>query len=328
MKKNWLLTTFVLVMVALLSYVIILIQSSTPKELSTQNHADLVVTTIYPIYYFTKEIAGDKVVVERLIKPGENVHSFSPTPQNMVTLTKAKIFISLGHSMEPWANKLAAATNVKLLQLEQIFKLRKQTTHGHDEHHKYEAHGEHDEHHEEFSTTQSDPHIWLSFENNKRMIETITRELIALYPQHTKIFEENAATLLVKLYRIDDLYDKVLRNCNKKMILVGHDAFGYLKDDYHFETESITGAYDNAAPNAKKIAELTNLIKEHGIKILFFEPLDSNKNGQQLAHDMNLTLEPLYALGNIALKDEAEQQDFITLLQFNLGQLKKGLECQ
>jgi len=324
MKNNWLIVGIIFLVVSLTA-VVVMLQSNDSRQFSVQTNSELVVTTVYPLYYFAKTIAGDRIVVERLIKPGDNVHSFTPTPQNMVTLTQTKIFISLGGSLEPWANKLAAATNVKLLQLDEMLTLRKSDAHQHEKHDK---HDDHDSHNKETNRLQNDPHIWLSFDNNKKIIETMTREFITLYPQHTKIFEENAATLLVKLYRLDDLYTKQLRNCHKKMILVGHDAFGYMEDAYGFEAQSITGAYDNAAPNAKKIAELTDLIKRNDIKILFFEPLDSNKNAIQLAHDMNLTLEPLYALGNIPLKDEAQYKDFFTLLQFNLAQLKKGLECQ
>ncbi len=326
MKKKWLLFGSVFFMVLLFTVIVVSSgQKNIPRDGETGGRPELIVTTIYPVYYFTKEIAGDKISVERLIRPGENIHSFTPTPGNMVTLTKAKMFISLGSTIEPWANKLANATNVKLLQLDRVLTLRKSAVHHHDEEEGGDGHEEHDEHGHH---SENDPHIWLSFENNRKMIEVITRELSTLYPQYAKNFEENAASLLVRLYKLDDLYSRTLHGCGKKMILVGHDAFGYLEEAYHFRTESIAGAYENAAPNAARIARLTDLIKEHDLRILFYEPLDANKNAKQLAEDMNLTLEPLYAIGNLSSSDEKEGKDFIDLLQFDLTQLKKGLECQ
>ena len=42
-----------------------------------------VVTTIFPQYDFARHIAGDRADVTMLLKPGEEVHSYEPTPQDI-----------------------------------------------------------------------------------------------------------------------------------------------------------------------------------------------------------------------------------------------------
>ncbi|WP_416366648.1 metal ABC transporter solute-binding protein, Zn/Mn family, partial [Muricomes intestini] len=42
-----------------------------------------VVSTIFPQYDFVRQIAGDKVDLKMLLKPGEESHSYEPTPQDI-----------------------------------------------------------------------------------------------------------------------------------------------------------------------------------------------------------------------------------------------------
>ena len=98
-----------IILLAVLSYQ----QSSQPSKIES----DTVVTTIYPIYFIAKSIAGDAIHVKRLIKPGSDIHSFSPTPADMVELNRADLLITLGKDLEPWVGKLAIATNLNMLSL-------------------------------------------------------------------------------------------------------------------------------------------------------------------------------------------------------------------
>ncbi|MBL0721398.1 MAG: zinc ABC transporter substrate-binding protein [Sulfurovum sp.] len=271
------------------------------KPLIQENNRGLI-TTIYPIYYITKEIAGDEVQVDRLIKAGSDIHSFSPTPQDMVLLSKSKLLITLGTSLEPWVSKLSNATNLDILSLSNNLDLIY-----HDEH--------------------IDPHLWLDFQNDIKMIDNIKNKLSTMYPSSSKIFSKNAIILTKKFEAIDKKYRNSLRECKKDIILVTHNAFGYMQRSYGFKSKSIMGIFAHSRPNASKIAQLSDEIKEKSIKIMFFEPMSSNKSAKQLATDMNLSLMPLYPIGNISLNDENNGENLFTLLSKDLVSLKKGLEC-
>ena len=52
-----------------------------------------IVTTIFPEYDITRAIAKDKVDLELMIKPGVDVHSFTPTPQDIKTVQNSYIFV-------------------------------------------------------------------------------------------------------------------------------------------------------------------------------------------------------------------------------------------
>lgn len=299
---------------------LLFIQKNKTKTAVMQQHT--VITTIYPLYFITKGIAGDAVDVKRLIKPGSEIHSFSPTPAEMVALDRADLLITLGKELEPWTDKLAAATNVKILSLEEGLTL----IHTGEDH--YSEHKE--EHHHKGHDHEGgiDPHVWLDFDNDIKMIEMISDRLSELYPEQKAYFAKNASTMRERFKKLQHSYIEGLMQCDKQILLVGHDAFGYLEKRYGFETEGIMGVFAHSRPNAAKIAALSEMIKAKKMQYLFTDPIESSKSASQLATDMNLILEPLYTLGNISLKDEKKGEDMLTLLYFDLIQLRKGLECR
>ena len=275
-----------------------------------------VVTTIYPLYFITKKIAGDSLEVKRLIKPGSEIHSFSPTPADMVSLDRADLLVTLGRDLEPWSAKLASATDVKTVSMEKGLTLI------HAGEHHAEDHDDASDHHSGIN-----PHVWLDFDNDIKMVQMITDRLSRLYPKEQETFRNNAALLEKSFRKLQESYSDGLKSCKQKTLLVGHDAFGYLEREYGFQTESIMGIFAHSKPNAAKLASLSDLIKAKNLHYLFTDPLESSKSASQLASDMNLTLEPLYTLGNISLENEKKGEDMITLLYFDLAQLRKGLEC-
>ena len=303
-------------------FAVLMYQKSSDVPSEKQEHT--VVTTIYPIYFMTKKLAGEYVSVKRLIKPGSEIHSFSPTPADMVELDKADLLITLGKGLEPWVGKISAATHVEMLSLGEGLDLIRHSEQSKEHHLEYKGEEE-DGHH---LPEGVDPHVWLDFDNNRKMVKVISRKLSMLYPEYSSQIEKNALKMLATSKTVQKAYKQGLKQCEKHTILVAHDAFGYMERAYGFEAESIMGIFAHSRPNAAKIANLTKIIKEEKLKFLFFDPMVSSKSASQLAHDMNLTLEPLYTLGNISLENEQKKENFMTLLYFNLKQLRKGLECR
>ena len=54
-----------------------------------------IITTIFPAYDFARSIGGDMVHVEMLISPGNEVHTFEPTPQDIIKISIKKVIKNL-----------------------------------------------------------------------------------------------------------------------------------------------------------------------------------------------------------------------------------------
>ena len=77
------------------------------KEDRTSSNKVEVVATLFPQYDFVRQIGKDKVNVSLLLTPGTETHTYEPTPQDIVNINNADLFIYTGKYMEPWSDKIA-----------------------------------------------------------------------------------------------------------------------------------------------------------------------------------------------------------------------------
>jgi zinc transport system substrate-binding protein len=69
-----------------------------------------VFVSIVPQKYFVEKIGGELVEVSVLVEAGADPHNYEPRPQQMVALSKAKIYYAIGITFEKvWLKRIAAA---------------------------------------------------------------------------------------------------------------------------------------------------------------------------------------------------------------------------
>ena len=89
-----------------------------------------VVTTLFPLYDFARNIGGDLVEVSLLLPPGVEPHSFDPQPDDILRINRADLFVYTHPAMEPWAVRVASAIDtarVKIIDASAGAKLRQAT---------------------------------------------------------------------------------------------------------------------------------------------------------------------------------------------------------
>lgn len=108
-----------------------------------------VVTTIFPEYDITRAIAKDKIDLELLIKPGVDVHSFSPTPQDIKTVESSNVFIYGGTDHDTWVETLTKSIDMKdkkvVKLVDGIEQLEEETVDGMKHEHDHEHDHDHDD---------------------------------------------------------------------------------------------------------------------------------------------------------------------------------------
>lgn len=282
-----------------------------------------VVTTLFPLYDFTAAIARDRADVTLLLPPGVEAHAFEPKPADMVRISSAGLFVYTGKYMEPWAEEILKGTSNKALivrDASQGIKLMHTTENDHDE-----ADGGHG--HRDHGTY--DPHIWLDFENAMKMVDTIANGLTAADPANSAFYKQNAVRYKEELVALDTRFRETLGTCEKKTLVHGgHFAFGYLARRYGFEYVSAYQGSPNAEPTARKIIRLKKIIKEKGVRYVYFEELINPKVSELLSRETGVTLLSLHGAHNVTKDELAKGSTFISLMDGNLVNLKKGLECR
>ncbi len=294
------------------------------KDVSDSPGKITVVTTLFPLYDLTRAIAGDRATVTLILPPGVEAHTFEPKPGDMARVNSARLFVYTGRYMEPWSEELLKGVANKTLVTVDASRGIRLMRSG-EEHHeggKEHGHGHHD--HGAF-----DPHIWLDLGNAMKMVDTITEGLCSADPQGSGLFRKNAAAYKERLSRLDGKFRETLGTCRKKTLIHGgHFAFGYLAHRYGLEYVSAYEGSPNAEPTARKIIALKKKMDENGIRYVYFEELINPKVSELLARETGATLLYLHGAHNLT-KDEFEKgATFISLMENNLENLRKGLECR
>jgi zinc transport system substrate-binding protein len=268
-----------------------------------------VTTTIYPLYSVVKEVGGQNVALNNLIPFGTEPHEFEPNPKDMAVLSKSDIFITSGEVMEPWSVKI-----IKSMDIEN-------KTYDMSKHVKLATHKEFDD------GKTYDPHYWLSFDNYIKMIKNVETLLIEKDLENKEVYEKNASIYLEKITALQKEY-QVLKTCKNKKVVVNHDAFGYLADDYGITQYSISGMSPDEKPSAKQIADLIKIVKTEKINTVFFEEFASDKTAKTIAQEANVKTDALRPVENITEDENTKSIGFIDIMTANLNKLKSAMNCQ
>jgi len=280
----------------------------------------IAVTTLFPLYDFAKHVGDDRVEVTLLLPPGMEPHSFEPRPSDIMKLNRAGLFIYTSSAMEPWADSILKGLQNKDLVVIQSSRGIRAGTLSEEKEHRHDQ-SQHPE--------SADPHIWLDFSNSIKMVENIRDGFITKDPGRKEIYEKNAAAYIAELKKLDDRYRENLRGCRKNIILNGgHFAFAYMANRYGFRYVSVYGVSPNAEPTATDLARILKRIRDNDLRYLFHEELINPRVAETLSREAGVTLLKLDAAGNLTKDDFYRGETFLSLMEKNLENLKRGLQCR
>lgn len=81
-------------------------QNGGKEQNKVENEKISVVATIFPQYDFVRQIAGENVELKMLLKPGEETHSYEPTPQDIIAIQNSDLFIYVGGENDAWVEDI------------------------------------------------------------------------------------------------------------------------------------------------------------------------------------------------------------------------------
>jgi zinc transport system substrate-binding protein len=265
---------------------------------SSPQEALSVFVSILPQAYFVERIGGERVRVEVLVKPGQDPHTFEPTPQQMARLSEATGFFRIGVEFENTLMPRLESTMKDLVVVDcrEGIRLRQMESHGHEEQ-ELEKHAE--EHAEE--EEGSDPHVWLSVRNAMRIAATIQEALIRLDPEGKEIYDPGYSRLVGELEALDRRIAEILAPVAGKKFFVFHPSFGYFADDYGLEQIAVeTGGSE---PSARQLARLIEQAKSEGVRVVFVQPQFSRKSAQTIAAEIGGAVVPIDPLARDYVKN-------------------------
>ena len=277
-----------------------------------------VVASFYPMADFAQKVGGSHVKVTNLVPAGTEPHEWEPSPRDIQAIQASDVFIYNGADMEGWADDTLASVDTSkttVCKASDGIKLRLAADEGEetsssDEH---EHAGEHD------------PHVWLSPKNAKAELKNIEQALIKADPDNKADYQANYKKYAEKFDELDEQYKNELSKVKGHSIVVSHEAYGYLCDEFGLTQMPITGMDAEGEPDAQTMAHIVQFIKDNNVKTVFGEDLVSQKVAKTIADETGAECVQLNPVEGLTDKQLEAGEDYLSVMQDNLDKLVKAL---
>jgi ABC-type Zn uptake system ZnuABC Zn-binding protein ZnuA len=271
----------------------ILLSACSPEpdvDLGFQDDQLLVVTTTTFLGDVINNITGNDVDLVVLLQPGQNPHSYSPSPQDMVSLSEADLLIINGFGLEEFLDEMLEGSDYAaslVVASEGVPALDA----GEDEH---EDEGEH----EENGHADEDPHVWLNPNNVIVWVENITQALADADPENAEYYQLNANSYLQQLLELDDWIKQQISLIPEKNrdLVSDHNSLAYFAEEYglHQIGAVIPAQTTEAETSGLQLANLIETIRENQTRAIFVGVDFDPTLAQRVAEETGVELVRLY----------------------------------
>ena len=297
-----------------------------------------VVATIFPGYDWVHQIMGDRAAaadLTMLLDNGVDLHSYQPTPDDIIKVFDCDLFIYVGGESDGWAEnalKTAANKDIKVVSLLEVLGERVKTeeivegmqdadhAHAHDHEH------EHDHDHGE----EKDEHVWLSLKNAKTLVGAIADALQELDPDNKDTYAANASAYIEKLSALDGAYQSAVDGAARKTVLFGDRfPFRYLVDDYGLSYyAAFAGCSAESEASFETVSFLAKKVDELGLPCVLTIEGKNHKLAETIVQSTagkNQKVLTMDSMQSMTSKDAANGATYLSVMEQNLSVLKEAL---
>ena len=354
----WLMAAVILLSIAGLS-------GCASAQLPEQDDGRLqIVTTIFPPYDFARAIGGDKVNVTMLLSPGEEVHSYEPTPLDIRKIRQCGLFLYVGGENDVWVESILDNMGqdrpqaLRLVDLtdtleEEIVEGMMEERGGHDhEGHDHEDHDheeaethDHEEHdHEETDAhghgehahsgdssdeehEEADEHVWTSPVKAAEIILAIADKMAELDPDNAESYKTNAGAYVEQILDLDAQYREIVENAERTTIVFG-DRFPirYFAQEYGLDYfAAFPGCSSESEPSASTLAFLIDKVREEKIPVVFSIEFSNGNIARAICESTGAARRTFWSCHNVTKEQMESGATYVSLMTENLDAVREAL---
>lgn len=329
-----------------------------------ENKTVHIVTTIFPIYDWVREIVGsdmDHVNLKLLLDSGVDLHSYQPSAQDILAISTADLFVYVGGESDEWVEDvLASAMNPGLkavslvdamgdgIRMEEIVEgMEHEHDHDHDEEHSHEEHEDHDDDHDHEDhdhedhdhedhdhdhehEDEADEHVWLSLRCAGKLTAVIADALAGIDPDFANDYRNNASAYIEKLSDLDARYTETVNQSRLKTLLFGDRfPFRYLADDYGLTYyAAFSGCSAESEASFSTIVFLARKVDELGLPAVLTIEHPRTRIAETVVENTEAKNQKILSLDSMQGTTAADLQagtTYLSVMESNLEVLKEAL---
>ncbi len=257
------------------SYLILLLVLSMPiigacniinREESNVASKPFVLTTFTVLADMARNVAGNRLTVKSVTKPGAEIHGYQFTPSDIIRAKGASIIIENGLGLESWISRFTiSAGNVPRFVLSEG--MEPLLIEG------------------DVYAGKPNPHAWMSPKRAISYVDRLVEAFVKIDPSGKSYYLKNAKNYKEKLEALDkELSDSLaLVPLNKRVLVSCEGAFTYLAHDYGMDEEYLWPVNSESQVTPRRMTNLISKIKEKSVPTIFCESTVSSKAQKEVA---------------------------------------------
>ena len=269
----------------------------------------VVLTTFTVLADLARNVAGDRLTVRSIVKPGSEIHGYQPTPSDIERASGADLIVENGLGLELWARKFtASAGDIPTLTLSNGMEPLLIE--------------------EDAYAGKPNPHAWMSPQRTIAYVDRLEQAFRELDPAGADEFATNASSYKQKLNQLDQELRAALATLPKKRrVLVSCEgAFTYLASDYGLDEAYLWPVNAESQVTPKRMARLINTVRERQIPAIFCESTVSDKNQRQVAAESGARFGGTFYVDSLSTED-GPAPSLLKLQRHNVELLIQGLSA-
>lgn len=284
-----------------------------------------VVTSFYPIYIAAENVIGENsdVTLQNLSEPQTGcMHDYQLTPQDMILLSEADVFIVNGGGIESFLSEVAESyPELTIIQATDGLELLGEEEHSEEE--DGHIHEEEDAHtHEEghvHNHGDENAHAWMSTELYAEMVGNIAEGLARADSEHREAYQNNAEQYCGEIQKLTDQISEVREELSGKNIIIFHEAYEYVAQQYGMDVAYCLDLDEERQVSAGEVAEVMEQIQGNQVSVILAEELYGKSMGDTVEKEGNCTV---YYLDTL-VRGTYEKDSYLSAMQNNIDLMKE-----
>ena len=340
LKKLWAIFGLVLV-VGLLAFLVLNREKFEQKKYS-------VVSTSFPGYDFARAVTKNtNISAKMLVKPGAETHTYEPTPQDIIDIKNADMFVYVGGDSDTWVEKILKDVDTKKTHVVKLVDLvstveeeivegmededehdhdhdHADHDHKHDHDHDHESHEHKHDHDEEEEGPEIDEHVWTSPKKAMEIVKKIAEVASEIDAEEKTKINDNAEKYVAEIAQVDKDLHQAIDGKISEIVVADRFPFRYFADEFGLKyAAAFSGCSEQTEASAKTISFLIDKVKQDKIKKIYKIELSNGKIAETVSKDTGAEVLELHSAHNVTAEDFSKGVTYVDLMKRNLLALSK-----
>lgn len=296
-----------------------------PKDAAEAKGGISIVSTVFPSYDFARQItAGTDANVTLLLQPGEEVHSFDPTSQDIIRIQSADLFLYVGGENDTWVNGVLSGLDKSV----NTFRMMDYVT-------LYEEElvaGMQPEQADAATTDATaakewDEHVWTAPVNAIAIVKAMTAELVSVDPANATTYQANADAYVKQLEALDQSFrDVVDSSARKTVVFADRFPVRYFVEEFGLKYyAAFPGCSAETEPSAATVASLIDHVRSESIPVVFYIEMSNQQMANTVAEATGAKTMLFHTCHNVTKAEFESGATYQSLMQNNVLALKAAL---